>query len=198
MEKFMNEFFRKLGPGARPQNNHGPRAGQHTESAAPAHASTRLKELNRAAVRRLHPDSQREMPAQKAEWCHQALTAYEAGDVEQLEVLLTLCEIGDCGTTAHTNVSLLQRITAQLKNSPREIKRQLAWQRRDSAWNFSHRAGHAAAAVQVRSELMGDLERLRYQCRTIQEMIASWQVAAARLRRPRRRKHHPQNMEFSF
>jgi hypothetical protein len=112
MEEFMNEFFRKFGPGARPQDNHGPRTGQHTESTASAHASTRLKELYRSVVRRLHPDSQREMTAQKTEWWHQAQMAYEAGDVEQLEVILTLCEIGDSGTTANTSASLLQRITA--------------------------------------------------------------------------------------
>src|ERR1039458_10126950 len=41
MEEFMNEFFRKFGPGARPQDNHGPRAGQHPEPAAPVHASAR-------------------------------------------------------------------------------------------------------------------------------------------------------------
>jgi hypothetical protein len=47
------------------------------------------------ALRRLHPDTQREMTAQKSEWWHQAQAAYEAGDLEQLEVILTLCEIGD-------------------------------------------------------------------------------------------------------
>jgi hypothetical protein len=198
MEEFMNEFFRKFGSGALPQDNHGPQAGQHTESAAPAQASARLKELYRSVVRRLHPDIQREMTAQRTEWWHQAQAAYETGDVEQLEVILTLCEIGDSGTTAHTSASLLQRITAQLKNSLREIKRQLARQRRDPAWNFSRRADHDTLAVQTRRSLMGDLERMRYQCRTIQEMIARWKVAAERLKQPRRRKYHPPNMEFFF
>src|ERR1022692_1806584 len=198
MEEFMNEFFRKFAPGARPQDNHGPRNGQPTESAAPAHASKRLKELYRAVVRRLHPDSQREMTAQKTEWWHQAQTAYEAGNVEQLEVILTLCEIDDSGTTAHTSASLLQRITAQLKNSLREIKRQISGQRRDPAWNFSQRTDLDELAVQTRRTLMDDLERMRYQCRTIQEMIARWKVAAERLKQPRRRKNHPQSTEFSF
>jgi hypothetical protein len=160
MEEFMNEFFRKFGPGARPQGNHGPRNGQPTESAAPAHASKRLKELYRAVVRRLHPDTQREMTAQKTEWWHQAQTAYEAGDVEQLEVILTLCEIGDSGTTANTSASLLQRITAQLKKSLREIKRQITGQRRDPAWNFSRRTDHDALAVQTRHSLAHDSPKL--------------------------------------
>jgi hypothetical protein len=138
------------------------------------------------------------MTAQKTEWWHQAQTTYEAGDVEQLEVILTLCEIGDSGTTAHTSASLLQRITAQVKHSLREIKRQLAGQQRDPAWNFSRRTDHDALAVQSHRTLMADLERMRYQCRTIQEMIARWKVAAERLKQPRRRKNHPHNMEFAF
>ena len=198
MEEFMNEFFRNFGPGARPQDNHGPPRGQPPESAAPAQASARLKELYRSVVRRLHPDIQREMTAQKTEWWHQAQAAYEEGDVEQLEVILTLCEIGDSGTTAHTSASLLQRITVQLKNSLREIKRQLAGQRRDPAWNFSRRTDHDALAVETRRTLMGDLERMRFQFRTVQEMIARWKVAAERLKQPRRRKKHTQNGEFSF
>jgi hypothetical protein len=105
----------------------------HAESAAAAHASTRLKELYRKLARRLHPDVHREMTAQKTEWWHQAQAAYEAGDVEQLEVLLTLSEIGESGTTAHTSVSMLQRITARIKSSLREIKRQLAWRNRRQA-----------------------------------------------------------------
>jgi hypothetical protein len=198
IEEFINEFIREFGPNVRPQDNHGSRNGHRTESVAPVHASAGLKELYRAVVRRLHPDSQREMTAQKTEWWHQAQTAYEAGDVEQLEVILTLCEIGDSGTTAHTSASLLQRITAQLKNSLREIKRQLAGLRRDPAWNFSLRADLDALAVQTRRSLMDDLERMRYQCRTIQEMIARWKVAAERLKQPSRRRNHPQNREFSF
>jgi hypothetical protein len=138
------------------------------------------------------------MTAQKTEWWHQSQAAYEAGDVEQLEVILTLCEIGDSGTTVHTSASLLQRITAQLKNSLREIKRQISGQRRDPAWNFSRGDDHEALAVQTRRSLMADLERMRYRCRTLQELIARWKVAAERLQQPRRRKNHPQNMEFSF
>jgi hypothetical protein len=127
------------------------------------------------------------MTAQKTEWWHQAQAAYEAGDAEQLEVILTLCDIGDSGTTAHTSASLLQRITTQLKHSLREIRRQLAGRRRDPAWNFSQLADHDALAQQIRQSLMSDLERMRYQCRLIREMIARWKVAAERLKKPSRR-----------
>lgn len=199
LEAIFKELFGEFGPGERPRAHRGPRGGRHNESAAPVHKAGRLKELYRAVVRRLHPDSQREMTAQKTEWWHQAQAAYEAGDAEQLEVILTLCDIGESGTTAHTSASLLQRITAQLKSSLREIKRQLAGRRGDPAWHFSSRTDHGALAVQVRRELTDELGRMRYQCRQIQAMIAKWKAAAERLKQPRRRKRTPPpSAEFLF
>ena len=191
-------MFGESGPGERPRDQRGPRAGQHRRVGRAGARSKRLKELYRAVVRRLHPDSQREMTAQKTEWWHQAQAAYEAGDAEQLEVILTLCEIGESGTTAHTSASLLQRITAQLKSSLREIKRQITERRRDPAWNFSSRTDHAALADQMRRELMGDLMAMRRRWLETQEMIAKWKAAAERLKPPRRRKAQPGSPEFRF
>jgi hypothetical protein len=101
-------------------------------------------------------------------------------------------------TTQQTSASLLQRITTQLKSSLGEIRHQLASLRRDPAWNFSQCADHDTLAQEMRHELISDLEGMRYQCRTIQEMFARWRAAAERLKPPRRRKHKPQNMEFPF
>ncbi len=192
LEEFFNQLFGQFGPSERPREKGASRSGHHTESASPPQSSARLKELYRSLVRRLHPDTQREMTAQKSEWWHQAQAAYEAGDLEQLEVILTLCEIGDSGTTAHTSASLLQRITAKLKSSVREIKRQIVRQRKDPAWNFSHRSDHDLMAVQMGRKLMGDLQGMRERWRQTQEMIARWKAAAERLKPPRRRKQHPQ------
>jgi hypothetical protein len=78
-EEFMNELFGESRPGAGSGETHGSRMGPSARPAAPVLAGKRLKELYRAVVRRLHPDSQREMTAQKTEWWHQAQAAYEAG-----------------------------------------------------------------------------------------------------------------------
>jgi hypothetical protein len=198
IEEFMNALFGNLGSDPRARGHDGRWGGQPREAAAPAQRVVRLKELYRAVVRRLHPDTQGEMTPQKTEWWHQAQAAYEAGDVEQMEVILTLCEIGENGTTAHTSASLLQRITAQLKHSVREIKRQLSDRRRDPAWNFTRRTDHDVLAVQMRREFTGDLERMRQQWRTGQEVIAGWKAAAERLKQPRRRKKQPRKSEFPF
>jgi hypothetical protein len=199
LDAFFEEVFGGFGPGERPHDRRGRQAGPHHGANAP-HTSSRIKELYRALVRRLHPDSQRHMTAQKTEWWHQAQTAYEAGDAEQLEVILTLCEIGDSGTTAHTSASLLQRITAQLKSSLRQIHRQLADLRRQPAWNFSRRADLDLMTVRMRRDLTEELQRMRDNWRQTQELIAGWQAAAERGRPARRRKpqRQPRDMEFPF
>ena len=198
LKVIFEEMFGEIGPDERPWEERGRQSWQHPQAAVPAHASKRLKELYRAVVRRLHPDCQREMTAQKTEWWHQAQSAYEAGDAEQLEVILTLCEIGESGTTAHTSASLLQRITAQLKSSVREIKRQITQWRREPAWNFSQRTDHVAMAEQVRRELTGELMAMRRRWMDTQEIIAKWKTAAEKLKPARRRKAQPQNPEFQF
>jgi hypothetical protein len=201
---FFDAVFGESGPGEDPQDNQDPRGGPRAKPAAPVPASSRLKELYRALVRRLHPDTQREMTPQKIEWWHQAQEAYQAGDAEQLEVILTLCEIGDSGTTQQTSASLLQRITARLKSSLRGIKRQVAALRKDPAWGFSARADHEGLAVQLRRAMTGDLQEMRRRWTQTQETIAKWKAAAERLNQVRRRKPRPQNagpqlnMEFPF
>jgi hypothetical protein len=187
-EEFMNELFGSSRPGGGSEEAHESRMGPSARPAAPVLAAKRLKELYRAVVRRLHPDRQQEMTAQKTEWWHQAQAAYGAGDAEQLEVILTLCEIGEAGTTAHTSASLLQRITVQVKSSLREIQRQLRATRREPAWNFSRRTDHAAIAYQVGRELVGELMAMRRRWMETRDLLAHWKAAADRLKPLRRRK----------
>ncbi len=196
---FFEQLFGEGGPGRRP----GGRPGANRQSpfgaaTPPPPTAQRLKELYRALVRLLHPDSQREMTPQKTEWWHQAQAAYEAGDVGQLEVILTLCEIGESGTTAHTSASLLQRITAQLKSSLRELKRQIAERRREPAWNFSTRPDRDVLAEQVRRQLTADLTLMRQRSQEMQRLIAEWKAAAERLKPERKRKTRPSEPEFLF
>jgi hypothetical protein len=191
-EGLFDRIFGGLGQGGERGLDGQPEVG------ASISTSGRLKELYRALVRLLHPDIQQEMTAQKTEWWHQAQAAYETEDVEQLEVILTLCEIGDSGTTAHTSLSLLQRITAQLKSSLREIKRQIAVRRRDLAWDFSRRVDRDTMAAQLRRGMTGDLEMMRGRWRQMQEMIAEWKLAAERLKKTRRTERQPQGVSFTL
>ena len=146
-------------------------------------AEVRLKEVYRAVVRRLHPDAQSEMTAQKLEWWHQAQSAYQEKDVEQLEVILTLCEIEEERSTDKASLSLLQRITRQFKKSLRQIRRQLRECRRDPAWQFTRRKDLALFGSVVRRQLEHNLQTLKEDLRYLEEKIAHLSRQAQRLRR---------------
>src|SRR5947209_12625836 len=111
---------------------------------SPAKVIERIKELYRALARRLHPDVQKEMTPQKAEWWHQAQAAYQQQDAEQLEVILSLCQIEDTGTTEKTSLSVLQRISAQLSKNLRQLRMQLRKYRDDPAWKFESKGDNRA------------------------------------------------------
>jgi hypothetical protein len=159
---------------------------------APKKVPARLKELYRALARRLHPDIQGSMNSQQKEWWHQAQSAYQSGDVEQLEVILTLCQIGEEGTTAKTSVSLLMRITRQVKSSLRTLKTQLNQYRRDPAWNFS--ALRNRSALRERMERNLHLEQIEI-ARTLQAVETQLEIWARQARRseyrPRRVSRRP-------
>ena len=113
-------------------------------------------------------------------------------------MILTLCEIGEAGTTAHTSASLLQRITAQVKSSLREIQRQLRGIRRQPAWSFSRRTDHSAMADQVGRELEGELRTMRQRWMETQDLLAQWKAAADRLKPLRPRKTRPRFPDCPF
>src|ERR1017187_6369352 len=76
LERRVSGRVAEAGPGS--HRGDGAGMGPSARPAAPVLAGKRLKELYRAVVRRLHPDSQQEMTAQKTEWGHHAQAAYEA------------------------------------------------------------------------------------------------------------------------
>jgi hypothetical protein len=195
---FFEEMFGGPESDSGPEDTSGPWFGRRPKSGGPVPSPKRLKDLYRAVVRLLHPDRQREMTAQKIEWWHQAQAAYEEGDADQLEVILTLCEIGASGTTAHTSASLLQRITTQVKSSLRELKRQLSGHRQEPAWNFSQRTDHEALRNRLRTELLEEVNRMRHQLGAIQHLVRGWKAAAERLKPARRRRSQPGDWEFQF
>ena len=165
--------------------NQKPHAGRNPGSNP---AAPRLKELYRALVRLLHPDVQKVLTAQKQEWWHQAQEAYEKGDVQALEVILSLCEIDETGNTEKTSLSILQRISAQLKKSLRQVKGQLAKCRRDPAWNFSG-ANTQELGARIQRELSEALKTLRFQLKSMEQRLESLASQQKRRRSPNRRRH---------
>jgi hypothetical protein len=137
----------------------------------------RLKELYRQLARRLHPDKTKEISPRKLEWWHQTQAAYENGDVEQLETILTLIEVEERGTK-ETSLSLLAKLTAEFKRSLRALKRQLADFRKDIAWNFSQMTDLTELFRRTRAMLEEDRAKLRFLLGKYEAQIQVWQTSA--------------------
>jgi hypothetical protein len=183
LEDMIDELFEAFAPGQRPNKKSNTKFMDTDGEDTRFKPVSRIKEIYRKLARMLHPDAQEKMTAQKEEWWHQTQAAYEAGDEAQLEVILTLCEIDERGTVAQTSVSLLQRITAQLKSSIREIKRRISGLQRDPAWGFSKRSDHDAFLIKIRREVEMELNECKRRHSEMQEIISRWKATAEKANR---------------
>ncbi|HEV8541957.1 MAG TPA: J domain-containing protein [Verrucomicrobiae bacterium] len=142
----------------------------------------RLKELYRHLARRLHPDKAKDISPRKLEWWHQTQAAYETGNVEQLETILTLLEVEERGTK-ETSISLLAKLTGEFKRSLRSIKRQLSAFRKDIAWNFSKLTDCKVLFEQTRRMLHDERDEVLDGLRRYEAQIQQWQTTAERPRK---------------
>ena len=166
-ERSAEDYWEKLGQNA-------PKETSDLRREPPAKTRGRLKELYRALARRLHPDKSHQLTAREREWWHLAQAAYEQGNTDELEVILTLLEIEDKGTK-ETSVSALARLTASFKKSLRALKRQLTEFRRDPAWNFSQRADHSVLLHQTRLSLQMDKTKMVWLLTRYEDQVQRWQ-----------------------
>lgn len=183
------KFFSGSDDGSDQRFGAGPHGARLPANGEPApRTASRLKELYRAVVRRLHPDRHTSLTAQQKEWWHQAQAAYRSGDFNQLEIILTLCEIEEQGGTTQTSVSLLQRITRQFKSTLRALKIQILGYRRDPAWNFSNLDDRESLLALTERRLRAQLAELRSALDVIDAQIGCWARQAQMAgRRPSRR-----------
>jgi hypothetical protein len=160
------DFWARFDPNARKRRQANP-------SEKAKEGRSRLKDLYRTLARRLHPDKATDLTANEKEWWHQTQAAYDSGNLEQMEMILTLVEIEDKGT-GETSVSALAKLTAGFKNRLRALKRQLSELRRDAAWNFSQRADHPVLFNQIQSSLQSDRQRIASLLSEYQAQIDKW------------------------
>ncbi|MFO1501365.1 MAG: hypothetical protein U1G07_23750 [Verrucomicrobiota bacterium] len=165
----------------------------------PGNPSTQLKQLYRALARRLHPDVQTRLTAQKKEWWHQAQAAYQNGDAEQLQVILTLCEIEEQGSAVNTSVSLLLRITREYRSSLRALRSKLSQYRLEPAWNFSQMPDRSLLLKSTDRMMQANLAAIKAALEAVESQIAMW-ARQARLSasRPGRRPGIRIHPEFRF
>jgi hypothetical protein len=125
----------------------------------PPEKRSRLKELYRTLVRRLHPDMRADSdPTVSALW-HEVQEAYTRGDEHRLETLLALCEVQADAITAGTSLAQLHAVRADLKRSLNAIRRARGAAKKDAAWQFEKRNLQQYATI-VRRQLETQIHRL--------------------------------------
>ena len=143
----------------------------------------RLKDLYRNLVRKLHPDTGGERSARQMEWWHQTQEAYQQGNTEQLELILTLAEMEESGTKS-ASVSILQLITAKYKQGLNALRRELRRYKGDPAWSFSTLEDLGPVQERMRTQLESQRNHLTSLLKRCEATTALWAEQASRLAEP--------------
>lgn len=159
---------------------------------SPAQADTpdgkNAKDLYRTIVRKLHPDHHGQMSeARKALW-HEAQDAYRRRDVNALHGILNRCEGGEAGLGNHSPLSLIQRLTLQLRQSAKALRGDIRRLRRDVAWDYETRRKSPQYVERVRSDLSTMIHDLEWSLGEIKGQLDYLERLANRPSAPARRR----------
>jgi hypothetical protein len=170
-EKLFAEFREKFlgGGGAKePETRSAP------STAKPE--SSRLKELYRVLVRRLHPDTRADNdPSVSAIW-HDVQDAYQTGNVERLEMLVALTEIREEAPGEKTSVAQMRAVFAELISAAKALKRSLRSARQDAAWDFVRAADRAALRKKLQRGYEATLGEIQAKVHELEHLIRQWSI----------------------
>ncbi len=166
-----------------------PSSGGRRGPKLPAEKEARLKSAYRALVRRLHPDHNAEVtPLMRERW-HAAQQAYQAGDLELLESIETLCLGDEEDETALLKgrdipVShILDRATRLGSSISRQTQKVLHL-KKDAAWAFTTYLESEERLErlhrQTAKNLPTQIERAAAEVADLETKVAQWQSDAER------------------
>jgi hypothetical protein len=159
--------------GKGPEVSHGSRAEPSMEPrrAKPsvANEKSRIKEIYRTLVRRLHPDTRADGDATVSALWHEVQAAYEAKNLDRLETLLALTEMENGTNGGQASLSHIRGALAEINRAIRSIQRSIGEAKRSPAWGFCRNPYHGPLEKRLRREM--------------QEARAEQQSALAELKR---------------
>jgi hypothetical protein len=192
-DKMFREFKQQVFGGSAPEN--GPFSARSPEGEPPKEA--RVKELYRVLVRRLHPDMRADNDASVSALWHEVQEAYQASNLDRLEMLLALTDLESNQTGPHTTLFQLKAALAELGRSLRALQKSLRAARRDQAWNFARTSDHTELQDRLQRELESAQAEQQARLDHLEHLLALWSRPLAGRRRKPRRAERPQE-EYSF
>jgi hypothetical protein len=179
--KFKREVLGQVPPP--PKKKEGKRAAAAKAAAAESPGVSRLKDIYRQLVRRLHPDARTDAKDGVGAIWHEVQEAYAKGDLDRLERLFALSEVtgGGAGAAPSTSLSQMGAALQELRRSIQAMLRSLSGAKKDIAWKFSETSDHSVLEARVGRDLGADLARQMAALAQMDAKLASW---APRERRP--------------
>jgi hypothetical protein len=118
----------------------------------------RRKQLYRELARKLHPDLNTGLSARERELWHEVQDAYDARDLEQLEMLASMIQgAGAGGFTWIKSLSKLKAHFVELQRKLRASDKALREARKSPAWNFDEAKAKPARTTEVSLQIDWEL-----------------------------------------
>jgi hypothetical protein len=179
--KAVFEQFKASSGGGQPQVSEPPRP-------APPEPQSRLKELYRQLVRRLHPDTMTGNNAAVSAIWHDVQDAYRTGNVDRLETLLAMTDLQANTIGDQTSLAQMRMVLSDLRRSFNAIQRQIREAKKHPGWNFCSLGDRALLAKRVRADLDAKFQWLSDILHDLDEALAEWSAEPRSRRRSGKRK----------
>ncbi|HEY3900144.1 MAG TPA: J domain-containing protein [Chthoniobacter sp.] len=155
---------------------------------------SRIKELYRLLVRRLHPDTQADRDSEVSMLWHEVQEAYHDGNLDRLEMLLALTDIQSNTAGEQTSLFQMRAVLEELRDAFKALQRNLGAARKERAWGFARLANRSALETRIRCELETDLFRHEDRLQQLEALITQWSKPP----KPRKRSSKTASADFPF
>jgi hypothetical protein len=146
---------------------------EETERDEKVPADSRVKELYRRLVRRLHPDLRADGSTAVSALWHEAQEAYAAQDIARLEILLALSDIESQRTDQQT-LSQMRSVFTELRRALRALEKSLREAEGEDAWDFARVGPTPDLSLRVERQLKLDLASRTQRLELLKRTVAEW------------------------
>lgn len=138
---------------------------------------SRIKEVYRLLVRRLHPDMRTQCAPDVSALWHEVQEAYATGNLDRLETLARMTDIRSDSIGPETSVSQMRAILKNIRSAFNSVQHKLKAARADAAWNFSKLQDRTELQSRMQKQLAADTARATEKLSGLEARIASWTSA---------------------
>lgn len=142
---------------------------------------TRVKEIYRILVRRLHPDTGRERsnPQTRKLW-DDLQQAYATLDLERMEVLLAITDLHESGSAVRSTLYHLRQVALQLRGQLDGLKVRLRQARKSPAWTFWHAKNRTQAGEKIRATVLARVRLAKEELSSLEQEVERWKEQGRR------------------